>query len=230
MHLHLPKPLHGWREFAGEVGIIVLGVLIALGAEQVVETLHWRYVLGDYRAGLHEEIAHNIGTYSYRLQQDRCVDARTAELQRWLDSWRAGHPLAIRGAIGIPQSLMVFNGVWASRNAEVASRMPLAEQLAYSKLYDRFAANEGHRLAERSVWLALGSYEDARELDHQDLMRLQGLLNEARYRERTFDLNAVRYTADAAALKIHGEADPSWPKISTVLCEPIVADASGKGR
>ena len=33
MHFHLPKPLHGWREFAGEVGIIVLGVLIALGAE-----------------------------------------------------------------------------------------------------------------------------------------------------------------------------------------------------
>ena len=33
MHFHLPKPLHGWREFVGEVAIIVLGVLIALGAE-----------------------------------------------------------------------------------------------------------------------------------------------------------------------------------------------------
>jgi len=32
MHFHLPKPLHGWREFAGEVGIIVIGVLIVLGA------------------------------------------------------------------------------------------------------------------------------------------------------------------------------------------------------
>ena len=42
MHFHLPKPLHGWREFAGEVGIIVLGVLIALGAEQLVEAAHWR--------------------------------------------------------------------------------------------------------------------------------------------------------------------------------------------
>jgi hypothetical protein len=28
MHFHLPKPLHGWRAFAGEVGIIVVGVLI----------------------------------------------------------------------------------------------------------------------------------------------------------------------------------------------------------
>ena len=42
MHFHLPKPLHGWREFAGEVGIIVIGVLIALGAEQVVENVRDR--------------------------------------------------------------------------------------------------------------------------------------------------------------------------------------------
>jgi hypothetical protein len=41
MHFHLPKPLHGWREFVGEVGIIVIGVLIALGAEQAVETWRW---------------------------------------------------------------------------------------------------------------------------------------------------------------------------------------------
>ena len=37
MHFHLPKPLHGWRAFWGEVGIIVFGVLIALGAQQLVE-------------------------------------------------------------------------------------------------------------------------------------------------------------------------------------------------
>jgi hypothetical protein len=222
MHVHVPKPLHGWRAFAGEVGIIVLGVLIALAAEQIVETLHWRRVLDDYRAALHDEVAHNIATYSYRIEQDRCADARTAELQHWLDSWRDGHPLRIQGLIGIPQSLMVFNGVWGSRSEEIASRMPLAEQLAYSKLYDRFSANEAHRLAERSVWLALDSYEGATELSHDDMIRLQGLINEARYRQRTFDINALRYTSDANALRIRGEPDPGWPRISNDLCKPII--------
>lgn len=47
MHVHLPKPLHGWREFAGEVGIIVLGVLIALAAEQFVESLNDRSELHE---------------------------------------------------------------------------------------------------------------------------------------------------------------------------------------
>lgn len=36
MHFHLPKPLHGLHEFIGEVRIIVLRVLIALGAEQTI--------------------------------------------------------------------------------------------------------------------------------------------------------------------------------------------------
>ena len=40
MHIHVPKPLHGWRALAGEVGIIVIAVLIALAAEQAVEALH----------------------------------------------------------------------------------------------------------------------------------------------------------------------------------------------
>ena len=41
MHVHLPKPLHGWRAFSGEVGIIVVGVLVALAAEQAVEDWRW---------------------------------------------------------------------------------------------------------------------------------------------------------------------------------------------
>ena len=41
MDFHLPKPLHGRREFFDEVGINRISVFIALGAEQVVEHFHW---------------------------------------------------------------------------------------------------------------------------------------------------------------------------------------------
>ena len=34
MRFQLLKPLRGWRAFFGEVGVIVLGVLIALGASR----------------------------------------------------------------------------------------------------------------------------------------------------------------------------------------------------
>ena len=42
MDIHKPKPWHGWREFLKEYAIIVVGVLTALAAEQVVDWLHWR--------------------------------------------------------------------------------------------------------------------------------------------------------------------------------------------
>jgi hypothetical protein len=56
MHVHLPKPLHGWRAFAGEVGIIVVGVLIALGAEQVVEHFRQRAELREAENGMVVEL------------------------------------------------------------------------------------------------------------------------------------------------------------------------------
>ena len=59
MHVHLPKPLHGWREFAGEVGIIVLGVLIALAAEATVENWQWRHKVDVVRKSLMGELGND---------------------------------------------------------------------------------------------------------------------------------------------------------------------------
>jgi hypothetical protein len=56
MHFLLPKPLHGWREFSGEVGIIVIGVLIALGAQQVVSRFDDRAELRDAEAAMVSEL------------------------------------------------------------------------------------------------------------------------------------------------------------------------------
>ena len=57
MHFHLPKPIHGWREFLGEIAIIVIGVSIALVAEQVVEVAHWRSVVAEESMALDAEVA-----------------------------------------------------------------------------------------------------------------------------------------------------------------------------
>ena len=61
MHFHLPKPLHGWRAFIGEVGIIVLGVLIALSAGEIVEALHWRAEVAEARRAMAVELSDSIG-------------------------------------------------------------------------------------------------------------------------------------------------------------------------
>ena len=49
MDIHKPKPWHGRSEFLKEIGTIVIGVLIAIGGEQLVEMLHWRAVMATLR-------------------------------------------------------------------------------------------------------------------------------------------------------------------------------------
>src|SRR5690348_4833714 len=81
MHFHLPKPLHGWREFVGEVGIIVLGVLIALGAEQVVETFQWREKVRHAEHAMRLELAEDDGPQAYgRLVIAVCLDKQLARI------------------------------------------------------------------------------------------------------------------------------------------------------
>jgi hypothetical protein len=226
MHIHLPKPLHGWREFAGEVGIIVVGIMIALAGEQLVETLHWRSQVHDFRDAVRSEMSLNLGTYRFRTAENRCVEGRLDELQRWLDSWRAGHPLKLSGPIGIPTSLTINNNAWQSRDAAVVSHMGLNEKLEYGHLYTEFANNDVHRLDERAAWIELAEYDGATELDHRDLMRLQGLITRARLRDRRMTENAARFIKRAAQIGVVPARDRTWPPAEPTICRPILPSAT----
>jgi hypothetical protein len=80
-HFHIPKPLHGWREFAGEVGIIVLGVLIALGAEQLVASIDMTLKVRRAEAAMRLELAQDDGPQAYgRMLIGGCLDAKLARI------------------------------------------------------------------------------------------------------------------------------------------------------
>ena len=81
MHFHLPKPMHGWRAFAGEVGIIVVGVLIALAAEQVVETMHWTDVAAAARDSIGEEMQNEYYAAAEMAIAQPCIDRQLQSLE-----------------------------------------------------------------------------------------------------------------------------------------------------
>jgi hypothetical protein len=81
MHFHLPKPLHGWREFAGEVGIIVIGVLIALGAEQVVESILWRHKVEQAEVRLRADLTDDTSFASQYEILTPCANAYLDRMQ-----------------------------------------------------------------------------------------------------------------------------------------------------
>jgi hypothetical protein len=76
MHVHKIKPVHGWKEFLNEILIIVIGVLIALGLEQVVEEVHWRNKVADAEQRLKTEETANFGFAAEQVIVTPCILAQ----------------------------------------------------------------------------------------------------------------------------------------------------------
>jgi hypothetical protein len=79
--------MHGWREFVGEVGIIVIGVLIALGAEQIVETLHERRVAAETRNAIRAEFNEGLTSIAVRGRAEPCIARRLREVRQIMITW-----------------------------------------------------------------------------------------------------------------------------------------------
>jgi hypothetical protein len=158
MHFHLPKPLHGWRAFAGEVGIIVVGVLIALAAEQVVDEWRWDQKVAVVRKSLMGELGNDRARWEINTVSERCIDHDIGLLQDW----------AAKGGKSAPPSVPNFEKDdiywmhWAdwtlATGGETLDHFPIDQQLAFASLYDGIAHRQvdiekGQDLAERAATL-----------------------------------------------------------------------------
>ena len=61
MEVHKPKPMHSWREFLGEIAIVVIGVVIALSAEQMLQGLELRAKVRHAEEQMRVELALDDG-------------------------------------------------------------------------------------------------------------------------------------------------------------------------
>ncbi len=218
MHVHLPKPLHGWRAFAGEVGIIVIGVLIALGAQQVVETINGNSQVREFRGAVDDELAYDLGSYKQRLLLTPCVQARLVELDHVIASDRAGHPIRMHGLSHWPVSFSLRTSVWTGRTGDVEARMPLQTRLAYAKIYDDLANFDVHRVDERNAWMELGEFDDATNLSNADLMRLRGLVSKLRWIDGIILANWPEEAERGEALGIFPMRDRRDPVLDKRVC------------
>ncbi|HEV2595550.1 MAG TPA: hypothetical protein VGU01_10165 [Sphingomicrobium sp.] len=135
MHFHLPKPLHGWREFAGEVGIIVLGVLIALAAEQAIETTRWHEKVERTKDLLDSELHDDaLSAYGW-LATGRCLDQQLNAAESAVAAARSSG--AITATAPYRPELDVFTSdAWVNaRSLEVTDHMSPETIRTYSRLF-----------------------------------------------------------------------------------------------
>ena len=86
MRFGLPKSIEGWRRFAMEIAIVVIGVLIALYAQQVVEDRSDRGRVDSAIAALRPQVA-NIDFFASECEMTApCVLAQIESIQKKLAS------------------------------------------------------------------------------------------------------------------------------------------------
>jgi hypothetical protein len=223
MDLSQLRPRRGWRELAGELGIIVLGVFIALGADQAVSNWNQRQQMRELRSAIDNEVAAGLASWNARVLQESCVESRLVELERWLRGWREGRPQRLLGPIYAPISGPSGTSVWESRDPAVMTQMPLEVKLAYGDIYDQFANNEVQRLDERMTWLSLAEFDGAERLDDSSLMRLQGLITRARWRAQNISGNQRYVLGVAKEMGIEPREHEQFGRDDfKALCTPIL--------
>jgi len=227
MHFHLPKPLHGWRAFAGEVGIIVVGVLIALAFGQVVQSIHDRSVAEQARDAIRAEVRENLWWLEFRDSYEPCIDGMLAELGEVLVRARAGQPTPLITNVHFPVYAKITLLRW-NANAE-AGRTSLFSGNEQRLLGNMYFTTEDFRASqdqEETAWARMGFVEGLTHFTPADVHELSVLLAEARYRNLRAKLTIERGSQWASKLHLVA-ANPNsvenYRLPAKRICKPLSA-------
>jgi hypothetical protein len=174
------NPPNGWNAVAWEVAIVVLGVLIALGAQEAVESRRWREEVRLTEDALTIEIAESVLHASERQMVNRCLSDRLASLIGKVSSnqgpWK-GDPMPVNRSSRAVTTVSAApyrtpnrpwsGNVWeAAQNGGVFNHMRRERVAAFSKVYARMEGlrnvNEAeHQVFPRLLFLSFDTRLDA---------------------------------------------------------------------
>lgn len=230
MDIHKPKPWHGVREFGKELATIVLGVLIALGAEQAVEWLHWQEQVQATEGALLAEVRLNLLNSYERIALAPCFNSRIGELRDRLleptSAWQAdldpnrapppkGQPALAyldRHLIipEMPDVFLVLTRPWpdAAYQAALASgvfnHMPRARAASYARLYVAFAQTKDWQAREHAAKVRLAALAFDTTLTPAERHEYLNVLGELAFFDGNIATNAAQtiHSADEAGFRI----------------------------
>ena len=100
------------RAFAREVGVIVLGVLLALAFGEIADTVRWRFKAARTNTAIDLELARAAGVLDERVLVQPCLDRRIAELDRLIRTARRTGRLPEIREIGGPPVRPLQTAAW----------------------------------------------------------------------------------------------------------------------
>jgi hypothetical protein len=200
MDFHVPKLIRNWPEFLREYGIIVLGVLTALMAEQAVQSIEWQHKVDAAIADMNSELSSGDGPQSYtRIAMHDCVATRLNNLRAAVERGDRKASRKLIDEFWLPKRTYDSLARDAATASDVASHMPHKRMLQYriaydvvpdlQRLADKELADLGHLGALPATGGPVETSEKLAELDAIEALKLD---NDAVGREAGFVLFRLR--------------------------------------
>jgi hypothetical protein len=199
MRLNL-RPAKGWRAFAGEVGVIVLGVLIALAAQQAAESVNERREAADARAVVVGEIEESLTILKLRQSVQPCIDKRLQDVRAIVDQWgRTGSFTTPRWIGQAPWFVSTSVRLEAAQSAGRLALLPSQEQYRIGLVSSTLRNFREIQVAEMDAWAKLRMLQSGADaLSASDRTAIRLALQEAsllNYRARVAAGNAIPFAA-----------------------------------
>ena len=209
------NPPNGWNAVAWELGIVILGVVIALGAQQAVETLRWRDEVRRTEEALTIEIAESIVHASERQMVSRCLGERLTHLIDKVSSnpgpWR-GDPMLLRMTATTVRSAPFpyrtpnrkwTDNVWVSaQNGDVFGQMPRERVIAFSNLYAIMEGLRKDNELEHQIFPQLLHLSFDTQLDGAARQQALAVLGRLEWLNATTLLDGKRLIEEARAMRL----------------------------
>jgi hypothetical protein len=218
------RPPNGWNAVGWELGIVTLGVLLALGAQELVQSLHWQREVRETRKALDAEVARDLAAYEYRVSQRECVEDRLGELGKWAASLRSEKPLTLRKDIRPTVGFAIRTAAWEVTDGEIAARIPIEAKMGYAGMYDAMRAFDELTDAEEQQWIKLVELQSSPKLEENDVRTIEQairLIGTANVAVRAFRKNIHRFAGELGVnpeANIEGTADPIIAQWRKELC------------
>jgi hypothetical protein len=206
---HVEPPEHrevrDWRGFLKEVGTIVLGVIIALAADQAVDAWNWRQEVGIVEDSLDDELSDSLFAAKERIKITDCQRHTLDALDDLADT--------SRGTLVIRNAPVSRNRVWGSAawDAAVASgtiaHMPHDTRNAYAELFSFVRLFRELNFRQQELWASISAYRRPRPFTETSRDRFVETVAQLRSLTGTMNLAAMQFVEAAKPLNI--QLDPT---------------------
>jgi hypothetical protein len=217
--LKLRPPPNGWGAVGWELAIVTLGVLIALGFDQMVKGINERSDVDEIRRALVAELADDRARWEFMRAADPCTIRRLDAIDQWLATAPTGEKVPDAFS---PMLWNMHSTAWdIAKTSPVAGRIPLDERLTFASLYgaidnwrDYLTEERANAVELRALLATADQAENRRQVaEHVDVAR-----NAVERRRRNYAYFFTRMDA------LRVEPDPSRMTITTdykAMCEPL---------